>query len=424
MINKKMNTNESYITDNKKTENTQSNKYKKENLVEIKQSLFQALTTQSSKKIKYRDNDESLYKNPRFINYINFRNYEDNSIQDIALTNKEKHKNKLFKTEKKKSNQIYKRNDNDTSNLMNTYTNSQIQNQNLFNYSNTFFNIDKFNKNDDLMYIVTTNKNNDNENMFENNKEKEIEDYNESRKFYKRTSHIALPFCQYHKYNIKLPKKYTCNFKKCSCCGVPEYINMPYTPNENYINRTRGINKYNNNNRYSKYSFSEKDNGRDKDIVKPEKQDYKKFKFKSVLDQLKNKNKNHKNLYERINKSKISESSESNQISDFEFNFQKPNNINTKIPKNYFNYDISENEKEFENSNDDSSNLELPDDFIINDEKDLNNYKNLVDKSDKKPKTHFSVMYYKRLNKSYNQVFSKDVHKPINKSKNIELLRE
>jgi hypothetical protein len=198
---------------------------------------------------------------------------------------------------------------------------------------------------------------------------------------------------------------------------------MPYTPNENYIYRTRGINKYNNKNRYSKYSFNEKDDARDKDIIKPEKKDYKKFKFKSVLDQLKNKNKNHNNLYERFNKSKISESSESNQISDFEFNFQKPNDINTKIPKNYFNDDISENEKEFENSNDDSSNLELPDDFIINDEKDLNNYKNLVDKSDKKPKTHFSVMYYKRLNKSYNQIYSKDL-KDKNKVKNFELLRD
>lgn len=438
-----MDTNEIYITDNKKTENTQSNKNKKENLIDIKQSLFQELTTQSSRKIKHRDNDESSYKNSKYINYFNFKNIEDNSIPDIILSKKEKENNKINETEKKTYNKLYKKAEYDINNLMNS--NSQIQIKNLFNNSNHYINIDNFNNNDDLMYILTTNKNNDND-----IKERETEDESDTDNYYKKSSHIALPFCHYHKYNIKLPKIYTCNFKKCSCCGIPDGINVI----SNYDNDSYNY-KYNNNKyRNSKYSSNEKYNNKyknskilnkikdykknknskisnnDKDKEKynknikdfrniiNENKNYKATKYKSVLGELKNKNINNK-----LNKSKITESSESNPISEIEFNFQKPNNINLKIPKNDFNDDISEKEKEFENSIDESSKLELPDDFNIDDEKDLKNYKNLVNKSEKKPTTHFSILYYKRLNKSYNQVFSNDLQGPI-KVKNFEFLRE
>ena len=392
-----MNTNEYNITENKKTENTQSNKYKKDNLLDIKQSLFQELTTQSSKKIKYRDNDESSLVNSKYINYFNIRNYEDNSIPYINTIKKEKekyNKKNKQKIENKKCQKLYKRNHNSNDDDINSYFKSQNQNKNLVNISNSNFNIDNFYNNDNLIYILTTNKNDT-----EKESNKEIED--ESRTDYDRkTSHIALPFCNYHKYNIKLPKKYTCNFKKCSCCGIPENISFIENNPQNISN-----NKYTINN----------NNG--KDLSYKEKKDKK---YRSVLDLFRNKNKNINKI--NINKSKISESSESYQISDIDFNFQKPNNINLKISKNDY---IIENENEVDNSNenDEISELELPNDFNMNDENELKNYRNLVNKTEKKPKTHFSVMYYKRLNKSYNQIYSKDL-KDKNKVKNFELLRD
>ena len=391
-----MNTNEYNITENKKTENTQSNKYKKDSLLDIKQSLFQELTTQSSKKIKYKDNDESSLLNSKYINYFNIRNYDDNSIQDINILKKEKEKNNKGnkqKLENKKCQKLYNRNQNYNynDNDINSYFKSQNQNKNSINISNSNFNMDNFYNNDNLIYILTTNNKNDTEK--ENNKE--IDDKGEMH-YDKKTSHIALPFCNYHKYNIKLPKKYTCNFKKCSCCGVPE--NIFFSKN----------NSQNNNNKLTI-------NNNEKDLLNKE---TKHKKYRSVLDQFKNKNINKINT----NKSQISESSESCQISDTNFNFQKPNNINVKISKNDY---IIENENEFDNSNDneDLSELELPNDFNMNDENELKKYRNLVNKTEKKPKTHFSIMYYKRLNKSYNQIYSKDLEDK-NKVKNFELLRD
>ena len=392
-----MNINEYNITENKRTEITQSNKCKKDNLLDIKQSLFQELTTQSSKKIKYRDNDESSLINSKHINYYNIRNYEDNSIPNITTIKKEKekyNKNNILKKENKKCQKLYKRNHDYNDNDENKFFKSQNQKKNLINISNSNFNIDNFYNNDNLIYILTTNNKNDTENEYIK------ENWNESETHYERkTSHVALPFCNYHKYNIKLPKKYTCNFKKCSCCGIPE--NIPFIENNSQ-------NNINNNNKYII-------NNNDKDLPNKEK---KGKKYRSVLDQFRNKNFNKINF----NKSKISESSESCQISETDFDFQKPNNINLKISKNDY---IIENENEFDNSyeNDELSDIELPNDFNMNDEDELKNYRNLVNKTEKKPKTHFSVMYYKRLNKSYNQIYSKDVEDK-NKVKNFELLRE
>ena len=102
-------------------------------------------------------------------------------------------------------------------------------------------------------------------------------------------------------------------------------------------------------------------------------------------------------------------SEEANQLGNFCLNILKPNDTNMKISKNNFigNNNSFENEKEKEYSLNESSFLELP--FDCNDDKNLKNYQNLVSKTDKKSKIHFSVNYYKKLNKSYNQVYAKDL---------------
>ena len=54
--------------------------------------------------------------------------------------------------------------------------------------------------------------------------------------------------------------------------------------------------------------------------------------------------------------------------------------------------------------------LDVPDDINIKDEKDLKNYKNLVDEKNRKSKIHFSVTYYQKLNKSF-RVYCNDSKK-------------
>jgi hypothetical protein len=526
------------ITENKKTENTNG---KKDNILDIKQNLFQQMTTQSSRKFKNRDNDENTFSSPKYQKIKNFKKTEDNnsiyydnnekSIPKDSIKHKNNQKYTGIKSEKKKNKNKNKmisaiKNDND---IMAYF--SKKQNKNIYplndsnsneNEKNNNFDTDKFNNNSDLIYILSTQKDGD-KNTNEN--DTELDSYE------RLTSHVALPFCHYHKYNIKLPKQYTCNFKNCSCCGCL---------------RRKKLQNLQDGNRYKNkpdYIYP---------VINSEK---KKTKFRSVLDKFKkNKNNNINTL-----------SGESNQLGDSRLVFSKPNNTNLKIAKkdyiiensndesdsndndnnkengkNYYymddnskngndynlnvenrfygdnnskngneyyndnnNFNDSEqkdqnendsqnknnqsykdeddeinnnrygdnkveteyynnnNENDNDNNNDDnayiknnidnrykdenyitekesennfneSSLLELPYDF--NDDTNLNRYKHLVNKSEKKPKIHFSVMYYKRLNKSFNQIYSKDfknrrsksniTFKHVNKNKRIEFLRE
>ena len=459
-----MDGNEYYKIEDKKYENT--NKYKKDNQLDIKPYLFQQLTTQSSRKIKNRDNDESSYINSKYLNYFNLNNNEDNNYKN----KKNFYENKI-KSEKKNS-KLFMRNDNND--LLSFYSKSQIQNKNLFFNSNTNlekFETDNFKNNEDLIYILTTNK---------NDNEKETDDESESYHYERNTSHIALPFCRYHKYNILLPKQYTCNFKKCSCCAFPEKINSFYENNNNYKNnnandklknkvkkniefksvldkfkkkkkkkenqdgdfkRNKKVNKNKDLDINRIINTNEEDNLKNllkndninkknnlKSINKDDNENNSKYLNKNdILNKSNyskdlNKNNNY-NQYKAINlnKTKISDSSESNDLGDFKCNFQKPNNINIKIAKNDY---ISEN-----GSKNESSRIELPNDFNIDDERDLKKYKNYVNQSEKKTKLHLSVMYYKKLNKSFNQIYSKDINKSKkirseSKDKKFELLRE
>ena len=563
------------ITENKTTENTKS---KKDNIIDIKQNLFQQMTTQSSRKFKNRENDENTFSSPKFHKNKNFKNCEENksiyydnyekSLPKDGLRHKSNQKNTGIKSEKKrnKNKKISAiKNDND---IMAYF--SKNQNKNVYplndsnsneNEKNNNFDTDKFNNNSDLVYVLSTQKDVD-KNSDEN--DTELDSYE------RLTSHVALPFCHYHKYNIKLPKQYTCNFKNCSCCGCL---------------RRKKLQNLQDSNRYQNkpdYIYP---------VINSEK---KKTKFRSVLDKFrKNKNNNINTL-----------SGESNQLGDSRLIFSKPNNTNLKIAKkdyiiensndgsesndnnndiengknyyylddnskngndynlndenrlygdnkskngneyyndnnnNYYYYDNTDNsnndnnennngnnfndaehydknknnsqnknihtnkdkndeinntytnnenyrnkdgndynvynniygdnkieteynnnsndnnnddnafnknkidniykdenyitEKESENNFNESSLLELP--YDCNDDTNLNRYKHLVNKSEKKPKIHFSVMYYKRLNKSFNQIYSKDLKnrrsksninfKGVNKNKRVEFLRE
>jgi hypothetical protein len=286
---------------------------------------------------------------------------------------------------------------------------SNKKNFNKNNEENLYKNLFKcFNKNNnDLTSVLNSSK-------YEDESET---DYSEQLK-----PNIGFPFCQYHRYNIKLPKKYTCNFKNCCCCGFHDAKAKQTLDNDNnndYINKKH-------------YVYNIKSNKKNRSLLDPF---FKKKKNKKKKDDSSNKNKIVSNSTDKnininnntITKTIISDTSESNQISDFSFHFLKPNNENIKLPKNDF---IIENGAK---SPDDSctidSGLELPSDCNINDGKDLRKYRNLVNNIDQKSRIHLSVLYYKKLNKSYNQVYSRDIKennklKGVNKDKSIELLRE
>ena len=255
---------------------------------------------------------------------------------------------------------------------------------------------------------------------------------------------LALPFCQYHKFNIKLPKRYTCNFKNCSCCQLREREsrNILYENNENtkessreYIypslDKTESSNK-----RYSsvleKYISKNKKKNKQKEKEKEKEKEKKKKKKKKYvkkklddnfnikikqnnfnkIDKINNININLKKpkIIKRKNSSSNTKSksksksknislysSQSGNMSNISLNFQKPEETNTKIPKKTFEeLDESLNQ----NLSEDFS-LDFPDDININDDSDLNLYKRTVNKKNKESKIHFSVKYYQKLNKSF-----------------------
>jgi len=476
-----MENNDRNITENKKVENEENIKNKKDFLLDIKQSLFQQLTTQSSRKLKNRDSEENTYKNQKYQNYLNCINCEESNsiLYDPNINNEEKSQfktNHKYKINQKNSeiNSKNKKTKNkrisiikNEKNIMAYFSKYQNKKKSFLNDSNEKTNKDNINKinnyNNNSIYILYTQKS-DKENE---NESKDVFDNYEIL-----ASHVGLPFCNYHKYNIQLPKQYTCNFKNCSCCGClmrKKYQNLE----DNY--------RYKNKQDY---------------IYPVNKAENKKAKYGSVLDKFK-KNKNRYTLTE-----------ESNQLENFALNLLKPNNINLKIKnknyiiensvndndndvekqngkKNYYTnsnkygnnynlddinrknkvgidekkenyvkshmYDKNKNDnnneevngyadnniysnenyiskKEKEDSFNESSILELP--YEGNDDKNLKRYKYLVNKNDNKSKIHFSILYYKRLNKSYNQIYSKDINdnqNNFNKKgliKNVEFLRE
>ena len=118
-------------------------------------------------------------------------------------------------------------------------------------------------------------------------------------------------------------------------------------------------------------------------------------------------------------------SSKSEEMSNISLNFQKPDETNVKIPKK----NLEELSESSNKSLSKSFSLDVPDDININDENDLKQYKNLVNKKNKESKIHFSVKYYQKLNKSFriycdeNNKKKSSPFKPKSKEKRFEFLR-
>ena len=416
-------------TDKKNTLNDLS---KKESIFKIKQNLFHELTTQSSLKMKYKDKDEL---NNKYINFSKTRNNEENRFPDNDIINEDY----FFK---KNNHIIKKRNKNDynqNSKNKSYKTLTVIKSNNNFN-----------NKEDDLIYIITKapNKNEKKNSKKNNNKDDNI------------ISHLALPFCHYHKFNLKLPKRYTCNFKNCSCCEFKDRQNFLYNENTKESSRDyiypskektqRSCKRYNNvlekylsknkNKNKNKCVEEKKDNKikKDKIYIKKKLEDNSNIKTKKNLNNKKALNINLKksNNYNDERKNSKSngnsgteehnnfnnnseESINSEQMSNISLKFQKPDETNLKVPKKKL--------EKMDNSLSESFTLEMPDEINIKDEEDLKEFKNLVNEKNRKSKIHFSVTYYQKLNKSY-KVYSNEEKKASpfkakSKEKKFEFLR-
>ena len=369
------------ITENKTTENT---KGKKDNILDIKQNLFQQMTTQSSRKFKNRDNDENTFSSPKYQKNKNIKNYEENksiyydnnekSMPKDGLKHKSNQKSTGMKSEKKRNRNRNRnkkissiKNDND---IMTYFSKNQNKNGYPLNDSNSNeneknnnFDTDKFNNNTDLIYILSTQKDGS-KNTDEND--------NELDNYEGLTSHVALPFCHYHKYNIKLPKQYTCNFKNCSCCGCLQRKKL-----QNFQDSNRYKNK-------PDYIYP---------VINSEK---KKTKFRSVLDKFR-KNKNINTL-----------SGESNQLGDSRLIFSKPNNTNLKMAKKDY---IIGNSNDGSDSNDNNNDIENGKDYYYIDDniKNENDY-NLNDENrlygDNKSKN--GNEYYNDNNENNNNYYYND----------------
>ena len=318
--------------------------------------------TVNKKNEKIENFDGNKDKKLKYKNYINSNNdyniineekvqYINNNKSPIYKSNNNEFnydKNKRSKNEKI----FIIKNDND---IMTYFSKSHNNNKEPIKVSHSKPKQKReYTDNIDLIYILSTQKR-ENENTLDDDREQ-------------LTSCIGIPFCHYHRFNGQLPKQYICNFKNCNCyecvdMGKSQKFNDNNKPDYIYpINKTKKSN----------------------------------FKFRSVLDKYKK------------NKKMSTLSEDANQLGSFCLNILKPNDANIKISKkNYIDNNILEDENEKDYSLNESSFFELP--FDCNDDKNLKNYQNLVSKTDKKSKIHLSVMYYKRLNKSYNQVYSKDL---------------
>ena len=320
------------LTEKKNDENYLN---KKNNINEIKQNLLQELTTQSTRRIKqkYRDENHSKY-----INILKRKENEENNFQEIYANNYDKNK-------------IIVRQNSKIANLNNNYSKSQSKELSMIKSNN--------NNDDDLMYIITK------RNLNNNNKINNNNNINNNELI---ISHLALPFCHYHKYNLNLPKKYTCNFKNCSCCKF-KTININNEKNEIYpcynypYPSERSKKKFNN--VLDKFIRKYKNNKMDKKNFininihkKPKKLEHipsnkKLKKLKKKNDILKLEENKNKNYNDNENKNILINSKKYYNNDD---NINNENDDNNKnILLNLKKYNNNEKDKDSKNNNDDNS---------------------------------------------------------------------
>ena len=208
----------------------------------------------------------------------------------------------------------------------------------------------------------TLNTNNNNNNQFFLNSLSTVNDERDKTLVLpdNNSNLYALSDCKYHKFNLSLPKKYICNFKHCN--DTP-YLNPKKLDYKKKISNTENENDY---------------------IYPKNLQDKKSARYRTVLDKFK---KNDLNYSYNLS------------CDEFLCNFLKPNNTNLRFKKKIYEVE-SESESE-------SSFIELPDSIGMEDGKDLDDFRNSIINK-KTNKIHFSVMYYKKLNKCYQEINSKD----------------
>lgn len=410
------------ITDKKKSLNNSS---KNDKILEIKHNLFKELSNNGSRTIRYRDKKEKINFINNNINIYKIKNKEESKIQENEIDNQIFYQN---------NNNIINRNQNELFLNKNYDSKSKFQsnrNKTLSLIKSNSINNNNFEDENDLMYIISKDTTKNYPNKYSLNK------YNDNNII----SCLALPFCNYHKFNIKLPKRYTCNFKNCACWQLKE--NQPIF-NENTkessrdyiypsIDKTISSNKKYNNvleKFISKNKKKPKEKNKKKKYIKKKVDDN--FNIKTKKNNLNKININLKkaNYEERKNSNSQSKkpsmnSSKSEEMSNISLNFQKPDETNVKIPKK----NLEELSESSNKSLSKSFSLDVPDDININDENDLKQYKNLVNKKNKESKIHFSVKYYQKLNKSFriycdeNNKKKSSPFKPKSKEKRFEFLR-
>ena len=401
------------ITEKKNRLNKLSNK---ENILEVKQKLFSELTTNSSRKFKYKGKEGFTYK---FINPSKFKNNEEIFIPDNNNINKDTY---LQKTNISTQNENRTKYNSKSHNYKNQTLNviNSIPTSNYINHEE-----------DDLIFVIDKEPNKVNE-------KSKLNIYNiDNNKDNNLISHLALPSCHYHKFNSKLPKRYTCNFKNCSCCQFKERENYNentketsrdyiYPSIEKILNTKKRFNS-------SLEKFMKKSKNKNKEdknkenLKKKEKKKKVEENFnvktrenlikKSINICLKNSNKNNDNKKKKRTSS--NNSLDSDQISDISIKFQKPDETNLKMPKKAH--------VEKDKSLSKSFSLEIPEELNIEDENDLKEFKYLMKEKNRKSKIHFSVNYYQKLNKSYKVYYNNCKHfspfKAKSKEKHFEFLR-
>ena len=428
------------ITEKKNRLNNLPNK---ENLFEIKQKLFKELTTNSSRKFKYKGKVDFTYKP---INSTKSKNNEEIYLPDNKIIHKT---NYLQKTNNSTKNE-YKNKYYTTKSY--NYRNKTL---NAINSISTNNNIN--NEEDDLLYVIAKDPNK----VYEKSK---LSIYNiDNDNNNNLISHIALPFCHYHKFNIKLPKRYTCNFKNCCCCQFKERHSAYYNENTKETSRdyiypsiekiltskkrfNNSLEKFMRKNKNKKSINKSKENLNKKE--KKKKKIVENFNVntrenlikKSINICLKNpnnnknkndntdknknnnikKNKNNKknnndknnNTDKNNNKKERSNSkdlSDNDEISDISIKFQKPDETNIRMPKKEY--------EDIEKSLSKSFSLEIPEELNIEDESDLREFKDLMKEKNRQSKIHFSVTYYQKLNKSYKVYCNNNKNKNNNNKK-------
>ena len=347
-----MSTKKSQNYDCKYTETTAASKHygKPCNISETKQTLFQQLP-KSNREKKLKDNDENYSINPKILNkYINndsdsenFSNYK-NYIKNDTL---EKINNQSFSQKYTKENM--------NKNNKKLYSNNSIAETNISSNNNTNNNITYVEK------IISKKQN-------------------------------AIPYCEHHKYCEKLPKKYTCYYKKCTCGYCIDNIKILETKN----NCNLGKNK-------SKKITTITRHGSSVESLKN-------AKYKSILDIYKPKkpkskeniNITNSNVLINMN-SEINENSSivSNQLSN---KISNNNSNNNSVDLNQINNNINEissiylKQNNNDNSNDEISNNELNNDLNNTSNDIIDNLSSEILEFSKPNNTQFKFSNIKKFN--------------------------